>query len=106
MLKAPPVNPRTYDSRASIIDPTEGRYYVPKYVRKSFKTSERGQQCYLPNKKGYLKMPFHLCTLIYSCAYSHYDYYYSVPLHYLNKEHEITLCKFLSEEVVLLFEQL
>ena len=32
MLKAPPVNPLTYISRASNIDPTEGRLSVRKYV--------------------------------------------------------------------------
>ena len=37
MLKAPPLIPRTYISRASIIDPTEGRYMFENMFEKALK---------------------------------------------------------------------
>ena len=37
LLKAPLLNPSTYIYRYYNIDPTEGSYYVQKYVRKSSK---------------------------------------------------------------------
>ena len=57
MLKAPPLIPRTYISRSYIIDPTEGRQYVPKYVRKSFK-QEEGRQWSMPDEKRLTMMVY------------------------------------------------
>ena len=67
MLKGPPLNPRTYISRYSNIDPTKGRWYVRKYVRKSSNLVKRltnglcsinkGQQWwYMPDKYNILKI--------------------------------------------------
>ena len=49
-LKAPPLISRTYISRATILDPTEGCLHVLKYVRKSFKTSKKVDNALCPTK--------------------------------------------------------
>ena len=51
MLKGPPLIPRTYISRASIIDPTEGREYVLKYVQKALKQVKRSTMLYADKKQ-------------------------------------------------------
>ena len=50
MLKAPSFIPRTYISRYSKIEPTEGRKICSKNCSKSFSNRKKGQKWYMPEK--------------------------------------------------------